>query len=104
MDIGLYSLSNKPHATLVGALIRSLGLNEEKYQQKVYFERHGHQGVTVKYSERVVPLLYEWLKQKNFPLDLTLESAEEGKTKTFKIFYKNCALPFFLPLQNIVQK
>lgn len=84
--LGLYTTNGRPHSILVGALIRELHLDEEKYQKKSYFEKNGHQGVTVKYSERIVPFLYGWLQGKKFP-EILPPLGEEGKTRQFRVKY-----------------
>ena len=79
-ELGIMSTSGKPHAQAVGTIISMLDIAENDKISTPYVN-HGHSGVVMQYTDRVLAMVREWLKENGYPRSIT------GNSKSFKVSY-----------------
>jgi hypothetical protein len=88
IKIGIYSTNNQPHSRLIVALIRHLGLEQDKYCQKFPVIRRGYSTTILKYSDNVVPHILDWLQEKGHPETIEIARGKMGKIWKFRVKYR----------------
>ena len=86
LKIGLLSANKKPHSRFVIALIRHLKLDLEKYSQKFTVIRRNYHIAVLKYTDKVIPHILEWLNERNYPEIVEIED-KKHKIQKFKVKY-----------------
>lgn len=79
-ELGIMSTSGKPHSQAVGTIISMLDIAENDKISTPYVN-HGHSGVVMQYTDRVLAMVREWLKENGYPRSIT------GNSKSFKVSY-----------------
>lgn len=79
-ELGIMSTSGKPHSQAVGTIISMLDIAENDKISTPYVN-HGHSGVVMQYTGRVLAMVREWLKENGYPRSIT------GNNKSFKVSY-----------------
>lgn len=80
VELGIMSQSGKPHSQAVGVIINMLSIPDNDKITTPY-TNHGHSGVVVQYTQRVIDMIKAWLKEKSYP-----NIIKDG-TKNYKIIY-----------------
>ena len=78
IKLGIYSIQKKPHIRLLAALIRHLNLEKDEYRCIV-------SATLTKYSGKLIPLIAEWLLEKEYPKKISINCG--GKTRNFQACY-----------------
>ena len=65
-ELGIVSVSGKPHDKAVAAIIQKLDLFTDEVVRTAY-SRNGHDGITVQYKESVFTKVREWLEENRYP-------------------------------------
>lgn len=79
-ELGIMSTAGKPHAQAVGNIISMLNISE-KDKISTPYTNHGHSGVVIQYTGRVLTMVREWLRENNYPKSIN------GNNKSFKVNY-----------------
>lgn len=78
--LGILSMSGKPHAQAVGAIIRNLYI-EDNEMESVPFHRHGHDGTDIQYAESVIKKVDNWLSENEYPSEILGSSGKRYAIK-----------------------
>lgn len=81
--LGILSMSGKPHAQAVGAIIGNLHI-EDNEMESVPFHRNGHDGTDIQYTESVIQKVDNWLSQNDYPFEI---AGSNGKN--YSVRYKS---------------
>lgn len=65
-ELGVMSISGKPHSQAVGAIINMLNISDEDKISTPY-TNHGHSGVSVQYSGNVLNQVKKWIEDNSHP-------------------------------------
>lgn len=80
-DLGIMSVSNKPHAKVVSAVIGSLELDSSEYAETPY-SKNGHDGISIQYVKGVEDKVKSWFEENGYPEVVSIDG------KSFKVRYK----------------
>lgn len=80
-DLGIISVSNKPHAKVVSAVIGSLELDSSEYAETPY-SKNGHDGISIQYVKGVEDKVKSWFEENGYPEVVSIDG------KSFKVRYK----------------
>ena len=78
--LGILSVSSKPHAQAIGAIIEKLDISDDDKICTPY-TNNGHSGVVTQYKENVVDEIKEWLEDNFYPSEIT------NSNKKFSVRY-----------------
>lgn len=70
--LGVYSKSGKPHAQLIGAIIRLLDISDDE-REAVPYHHNGHDGTDYQYTESVIDKVDAWLCESGHPTPIRLD-------------------------------
>lgn len=79
--LGIYSISNKPHAQAVGAIIKKLDIDNNNIIL-TSFNRNGHTGTDYQYKPIVMQQISQWLEENKYPKII------DDNNKSYKVIYK----------------
>lgn len=79
-ELGIMSVSGKPHPQAVGTIISMLDISDDDKITTPY-TNHGHSGVVTQYTGRVFDMVKEWLMINGYPKTIC------GSNKSFKVNY-----------------
>lgn len=65
-ELGIMSMSGKPHNQAVADIIRKISLSENE-TKRTAFSRNGHDDITVQYLPSVVNKIKNWLEENGYP-------------------------------------
>lgn len=80
-ELGILSVSGKPHAQAVGAILDMLNISDEDKISTPY-TNNGHSGVVIQYKENVISMVKQWLKDNDYPKTI------KGETKSYNVVYR----------------
>lgn len=80
-ELGIYSISNKPHAQAVGAIIKKLDVDNNDIVL-TSFNRNGHTGTDYQYKPIVIQQINQWLEDNKYPKLI------DDDNKSYKVTYK----------------
>ncbi len=84
-ELGIVSVSGKPHDKAVAAIIQKLDLFTDEVVRTAY-SRNGHDGITVQYKESVFTKVREWLEENRYPTVIEYQLAN-GNINNCKVIY-----------------
>ena len=84
-ELGIVSVSGKPHDKAVAAIIQKLDLFTDEVVRTAY-SRNGHDGITVQYKESVFTKVREWLEENRYPTVIEYQLAN-GNINNCKAIY-----------------
>lgn len=84
-ELGIMSVSGKPHDKAVAAIIQKLDLFTDEVVRTAY-SRNGHDGITVQYKESVFTKVREWLEENRYPTVIEYQLAN-GNINNCKVIY-----------------
>lgn len=79
-ELGVMSISGKPHAQAIGAIINLIDVPDEDKISTPY-TNHGHSGVATQYTKNVVEMVQGWIYDHGKPKRI------DGDGKTFQVNY-----------------
>jgi len=85
--VGVYSKNDKPHGQAIGAIIKKLDIGEDE-KELVTFEKNGHSGTAIQYTQSVIDKVVMWLKSNNYPMLISYTNSD-GKEVTYSVVYKS---------------
>lgn len=84
-ELGIVSVSGKPHDKAVAAIIQKLDLFTDEVVRTAY-SRNGHDGITVQYKKSVFTKVREWLEENRYPTVIEYQLAN-GNINNCKVIY-----------------
>lgn len=84
-ELGIVSVSGKPHDKAVAAIIQKLDLFTDEVVRTAY-SRNEHDGITVQYKESVFTKVREWLEENRYPTVIEYQLAN-GNINNCKVIY-----------------
>lgn len=88
-ELGIFSISGKPHNQAVSAIISKLGVPEGEIVTTA-FSRNGHDDVAVQYKPSVYTKVQRWLDENNYP-DKIPYTDSKGNYKKYSVVYGEVA-------------
>lgn len=70
--LGVYSKSGKPHAQLIGAIIKLLDISDDE-REAVPYHHNGHDGTDYQYTESVIDKVGTWLCESGHPTPIRID-------------------------------
>lgn len=70
--LGVYSKSGKPHAQLIGAIIKLLDISDDE-REAVPYHHNGHDGTDYQYTESVIGKVDTWLCESGHPTPIQID-------------------------------
>lgn len=86
-EIGIMSISGKPHKQAVSAIISKLDIEESEIITTA-FSKYGHDDVTTQYKPSVFDKAKQWLIDNNYPVKISYTDAK-GNYKTYTVSYRS---------------
>ena len=79
--LGVYSKCGKPHAQLIGAIIKQLDISDDE-REAVPYHHNGHDGTDYQYTESVIGKVDTWLCESGHPTPIRIDS------KNYQVKYR----------------
>lgn len=88
-ELGIVSVSGKPHNQAVSAILSKLQLEESEIV-KTAFSRNGHDDVTTQFKPSVYVKVQNWLEENNYPVKIPYTDSK-GNYKNYSVVYQEVA-------------
>lgn len=88
-ELGILSVSGKPHNQAVSAILSKLQLEESEIV-KTAFSRNGHDDVTTQFKPSVYVKVQNWLEENNYPVKIPYTDSK-GNYKNYSVVYQEVA-------------